>query len=48
MKRTKLSELSFQFTQDKCFMLLAKHYYRDQFKGSEMGKKCGMYAIGEK
>jgi hypothetical protein len=48
MKSTKLSELLFWLTQDKCFMLLAKYYYRDQFKRNEMGKKCGMYAIEEK
>jgi hypothetical protein len=46
--RTQLSELSVLFTQDKCFMLLAIYYYRDQFKKSEMGRECGMNATGEK
>ena len=46
-KGTKLSELSVYFTQDKCFMHLAIYYYRDQFKMNEMGKECGVNAIGE-
>jgi hypothetical protein len=48
VKRTKLSELSVWFTQDKCFMLLAMYYYRDQFKMNEMGKECAMYGTAKK
>jgi hypothetical protein len=28
-------------------MFLAIYHYRDQFRMNEMGKECGMYAIGE-
>lgn len=39
MKRTKLSELSVLFTQDKCVMILTIYYYKDQFKKNEMGAR---------